>query len=309
MNREDRFRRAKRALTRNGFNPSGLIGIRFNAAREDGSKIRVELRTRAYIKRENMHADLHICFPIRDEWYLIPHDQLVKIAGQTTNWLETPSWRDRGFYHSNSLNRATLHLLEEFRLGSTGERGSRPSNLRCTPVRDTVHKQIRADCTNGGPQDCRVLRSLNIQRVSFDDLNARQKEIYNFQKLSALLADFGFNCIKLTDDWQGTDFLAYHKDEEVTLKVQLKGGLSIDKKYMGKNLYVSFPVGTSDGRIWYLVSHDELVAIMGRISNWLNTKSWIEEGRYYNGRPSNEILSSLSDFVIGPDSIVSANPA
>ena len=191
MNREDRFRRAKRALTRNGFNPSGLIGIRFNAAREDGSRIRVELRTRAYIKRENMHADLHICFPIRDEWHLIPHDQLVKIAGQTTNWLETPSWRDRGFYHSNSLNRATLHLLEEFRLGSTGVRGSRPIRSHSDPAGDTGRKHVQPDRTSDGPRDCHVLHSLNIRRVSFDDLNARQKEIYNFQKLSALLADFG----------------------------------------------------------------------------------------------------------------------
>ena len=98
----------------------------------------------------------------------------------------------------------------------------------------------------------------------------------------------------MSDDWQGTDFLAYHKNEEVTLKVQLKGGLSIDKKYMGKDLYVSFPVSTSNGRNWYLISHDELVDIIGRISNWLNTKSWIEEGRYYNGRPSNERFSVVS---------------
>ena len=56
---------------------------------------------------------------------------------------------------------------------------------------------------------------LKLQRINYDDLNAKQKEIYNFQKVTALkvaalLADCGFNCIKLSDDWQGADFLAYH---------------------------------------------------------------------------------------------------
>ena len=296
MNREDRFDRAKEALIRNGFNPSGLEGIRFNATREDGSRIWAELRTRTYIKRENMYADLYMCFPIRDEWYLVPHDQLVIIAGQTTNWLETPSWRDGGFYHSNSPNMTMIIMLKKFKLGSDKAKINLPDSSHSDPPSPT----------DGGPQDCGVLRSLNIQRVSYDDLNARQKEIYNFQKLSGLLADYGFNCIKLTDDWQGADFLAYHKDDDVTLKIQLKAGLSIAEKYIGKGLYVSFPVRTTSGmaRTWYLISHDELVAIMGRNSNWLNTKSWIEEGSYYSGRPSREILNSISDFALGSDSAV-----
>jgi hypothetical protein len=32
------------------------------------------------------------------------------------------------------------------------------------------------------------------------------------QKVAAILGDYGFNCIKLADDWQGADFLPYHKD-------------------------------------------------------------------------------------------------
>ena len=74
-----------------------------------------------------------------------------------------------------------------------------------------------------------------FQRINPDDLNGRQKEIYNFQKSAALLADYGFNCIKLTDDWQGADFLAHHFDGTTTLKVQLKARLTIDRKYTGQN--------------------------------------------------------------------------
>ncbi|MED7788400.1 hypothetical protein [Francisella sp. 19X1-34] len=53
------------------------------------------------------------------------------------------------------------------------------------------------------------------------------KKKFFFQKVSSLLADYGFNCIKLADDWQGADFLAYHKDVDNTLRVQLKSKLTI----------------------------------------------------------------------------------
>ena len=33
----------------------------------------------------------------------------------------------------------------------------------------------------------------------------------------------------LADDWQGADFLAYHKDGSGTLKVQLKARLALSK--------------------------------------------------------------------------------
>ena len=41
---------------------------------------------------------------------------------------------------------------------------------------------------------------MQLQRIVYDELNPKQKEIYNFQKVAALLADYGFNCIKLEDD-------------------------------------------------------------------------------------------------------------
>ena len=53
---------------------------------------------------------------------------------------------------------------------------------------------------------------LELTRIRYADLNARQKENYNFQKVSAVLADFGFTTLRLTDDWQGADFIAQHID-------------------------------------------------------------------------------------------------
>ena len=80
-----------------------------------------------------------------------------------------------------------------------------------------------------------------FQLVRYGDLNAKQKELFNFQKIAATLADYGFNCIKLADDWQGADFLAYHINGQTTLKVQLKSRVTIKHKYRGKGLWIAFP--------------------------------------------------------------------
>jgi hypothetical protein len=108
-----------------------------------------------------------------------------------------------------------------------------------------------------------------LKHIRYSDLNSRQREIFNFQKVAAILADYGFNCIKLADDWQGADFLAYHIDGNNTLRVQLKGRLSIDRKYVGKNLFMAFP----SKNCWYLVEHDRLVELVSQHANWLNTSS------------------------------------
>ncbi len=135
---------------------------------------------------------------------------------------------------------------------------------------------------------------MKLKRIIYEELSAPQQEVYNFQKLAGILADYGFNCIKLHDDWQGADFLAYHKDGKQTLKVQLKGRLTIAKKYRGKGLYIAFRFN----EIWYLVPHDELVKAASKTTPWLKTNSWIENGEYNSGRPSKKLLSRLSEYVL-----------
>lgn len=130
-------------------------------------------------------------------------------------------------------------------------------------------------------------------RIEYADLNSKQKEIYNFQKVAALLADHGFNCIKLADDWQGADFLAYHKDGAHTLKVQLKGRLTIDAKYLGKGLHMAFPVHG----VWHLIEHDALVELCGQHTNWLSTESWTK-GHYNSTHPNPALKSALEPFAL-----------
>ncbi len=91
--------------------------------------------------------------------------------------------------------------------------------------------------------------------VAYEALNSRQKENHNFQKVAARLADYGYNCLRLTDDWQGADFIACHVDGETILKVQLKGRLTIDKKYLGKSIHIAF----FHGQDCYIYDHDAFV--------------------------------------------------
>ena len=130
---------------------------------------------------------------------------------------------------------------------------------------------------------------MQLNKVSYSNLNSKQKEIHNFQKVAGLLADYGFNCIKLADDWQGADFLAYHKDGSDTLKVQLKSRITIDKKYINKSVYVAFPIAES----WYLIEHEVLINLIAANTSWLITPSWLNDGNYSSAKPSKKLIAAL----------------
>jgi frataxin-like iron-binding protein CyaY len=135
-----------------------------------------------------------------------------------------------------------------------------------------------------------------FKKICYDSLNARQKELFNFQKIAATFADYGFNCIKLTDDWQGADFLAYHVDGTTTLRVQLKSRLAIQKKYRDKKVWMAFP----HKGYWYLIEYDRLVYKVGKATDWLKSSSWKNEHGYSSKSINRALLSSLAENKIGP---------
>lgn len=119
---------------------------------------------------------------------------------------------------------------------------------------------------------------MTFQKIKYSNLNAKQKEIYNFQKLSSILADYGFHCHKLSDDWNGADFIAQHFESKETIYVQLKSRITIDKKYDQSplDIWIAFP---SDGN-WYLLPHSELKkSILSIAPSWFERNSWQENGK------------------------------
>jgi hypothetical protein len=117
---------------------------------------------------------------------------------------------------------------------------------------------------------------LLLAPIRYAELNSRQKENYNFQKLSAVLADFGFVTMRLSDDWHGADFIAQHVDGQTFIRVQLKSRLSFRKNYQGKDLYVAF----NEGGEWYLFPHDLVLQEVLELTTMRATASWGERGGY-----------------------------
>jgi hypothetical protein len=118
--------------------------------------------------------------------------------------------------------------------------------------------------------------AIQLSKIDYTRLNARQKENFNFLKVSAVLADYGFMTMRLSDDWQGADFIAQHIDGGTFLKIQLKSRLAFGEKYKGKDLYVAF---FHDGD-WYLYPHDEVLERVLVETGVGATVSWKERGGY-----------------------------
>jgi len=130
--------------------------------------------------------------------------------------------------------------------------------------------------------------SVVFKRIRYVDLNAKQKENYNYQKASAVLADYGYVTLRLSDDWQGADFIAQHIDGRTFIRVQLKSRPAFAKKYIGKDLYIAF----FDGASWYLYPHDRVLDQLLDTSQVAQTLSWAERGGY-SWRSAPDVLRRL----------------
>jgi hypothetical protein len=137
---------------------------------------------------------------------------------------------------------------------------------------------------------------MKMKKIEYEDLNSRQKENYNFQKVSGILAEYGFVTMRLSDDWNGADFIAQHRSGDI-FRVQLKSRLTINKKYMGKELLIAF----KDKKKWYLFPHDEGVKKILCNTAIKNTKSWKERGGYSWIHLGRDMERLLNEYFIGEE--------
>ncbi len=146
---------------------------------------------------------------------------------------------------------------------------------------------------------------MNKEPINPKNLNPKQKEGYNFQKVSAVLADYGYMTIRLSDDWAGADFIAQHLDGSF-LKVQLKGRLTFWKKYENKDLWMCFPSGSD----WYIYPHDEaLKLLMKRKKNSMKS-TYEKEGTYGFPKMSEELKFLMNKYKISrPNQSAHTTPA
>lgn len=132
-----------------------------------------------------------------------------------------------------------------------------------------------------------------LSTTFYPQLNAKQKELYNFQCVSAVFASLGFGTYRLVDDWNGADFLAMPFNGDLPLKVQLKTRVIISNKYRCKDLYICF----RHGERWYLFPHDEVFNYATKCKNVLQTKGWeLGKGTYCWPSPPKWLLNILGPF-------------
>ena len=137
-------------------------------------------------------------------------------------------------------------------------------------------------------------KPIRLEKIEYKRLKARQKETYNFHRVAAALAEFGYNSLLLSDDWLGADFIAYHKDGEIFYRVQLKSRIVVDQKYFGKGLYIA---ALSKQRL-FVYPHDEVVDRIDKAGRINHTKSWSENRSYgWPGAPP-WLLEILSEFEV-----------
>jgi hypothetical protein len=128
----------------------------------------------------------------------------------------------------------------------------------------------------------------NLKKIKYTELNSKQKENYNFHKVASALADYGFNSLRLNDDWQGADFIAINGDN--MMKIQLKGRFTVDKKYINKEIYIAF----IENDVIKLYRHDDAVVALSE--NIKTSSSWSEFGGYSWGKTPkvyNSIIKEL----------------
>ncbi len=151
-----------------------------------------------------------------------------------------------------------------------------------------------------GDEPSSYFQKSGVERVKYEELTKEGKVIYNTQKLCSLLADYGYECHRISNEVDGADIIAYRNKSNINetlsgidvLRIQVKSRLTIQKAYRKKDLYVSYPV--EEG--WYLVPHDEMIKKIVP-KQWLKSESWAK-GIYTIGTLSEELRNKLAPYLL-----------
>lgn len=133
---------------------------------------------------------------------------------------------------------------------------------------------------------------LFTKKIDVAKLTSAQKQVLQYQKISGILANYGYSTIRVTDNCFGFDFFARCLTEEKHIKIQLKGRLTFDKKYLGKDIYICF----YENENWYIYPHD--ILLQEFIEEIKNTLSWSENGLYHFPYLTEKNIARLKKYKI-----------
>jgi len=132
---------------------------------------------------------------------------------------------------------------------------------------------------------------------------AQVREVVNRNTVVSLALSQGFNAFLPVYDG-GIDFILQHEVDGRLHKVQLKSRWTIDRKYVGRDIWIAFPIFGD----WYLVPHDEMVAL-AEASGATRTASWVDGGIYNMPRPSRAVIAASAKYRLAPIEEVAADAA
>ena len=59
-----------------------------------------------------------------------------------------------------------------------------------------------------------------LEKINYKLLKAKQQENYNYHKVASKLADYGYDCMRLNNDWEGADFIGININGKDIIKYQ-----------------------------------------------------------------------------------------
>ena len=120
------------------------------------------------------------------------------------------------------------------------------------------------------------------------------REVINRNTVVSLALERGYDVYLPVYDG-GVDFVLLHQDSGKLIKVQIKGRWTIDRKYLGREIWIAFPI---DGE-WYLMEHDRMVELGDR-QGYTKNPSWIEKGIWNIPSPSKAVRESCAPYKFAP---------
>lgn len=121
-------------------------------------------------------------------------------------------------------------------------------------------------------------------------------EVVNRNALVTVALNQGYNAYLPVYD-NGIDLILHNEASGDTRLIQLKGRWTIDRKYIGRDIWIAFP----DRGCWYVAPHDEMMRLGKRHTA---TVSW-ERGTYSKSPLSKADREELANYRFGdPDLVI-----
>ena len=246
MKRMQTIALVKATLEKHGFKlrpPRGaaIKGVDYYAVPPEGGRFELQVRANFSFYQPSGKEDrpqLRIAYPDRGgegAVCIYIQKEALDAAMKTGKVTHTASWRRTG-RHAYTATPAWAYQLPSFRRFPHAD----------APAWVSAPEDADQEASDG-----------RFHPVPYARLNARQRQSRDFHKIAAAMADYGFNAVRLGEQWEGADFLADHVSGQETLRVRLKERFGFEKKCWGKKLWAAFR-DANTGDI-YVYPHDRLL--------------------------------------------------